>query len=90
MNTPTKSITATAADEAFRLDAMAMLQRHMTPDTKERLLAVAAQLCGQLLAMQDQRTMTPQMGVDLIWLNVQVGNHQVIGKLANAETMGRG
>jgi hypothetical protein len=79
--TPMKSVEPGPADKALHADIMALVQRHLTPDTSERVLAIAAQITGVVLALQDQRKMTLEMAWDLILANVEIGNQRVIANL---------
>ncbi|MDE2426348.1 MAG: hypothetical protein KGO96_10635 [Elusimicrobia bacterium] len=48
------------------------------------VLAIAANMVGKLVAMQDQRSVTPEMAMEVVARNVEVGNQQVITNLASA------
>ena len=78
---PMKRIEPTAADRALRDDIMALIKRHLTPDTPERVLAIAAQVVGQCIALQDQRTMTSEMVWRIVGDNIEAGNLGVIDSL---------
>jgi septum formation topological specificity factor MinE len=82
---PIKSVLPTKADEALRDDIMALVQRHLTPDTPDRVLAIASQVVGQVLALQDQRTMTKERALQLIMANIETGNAGVIERLHNTK-----
>ena len=84
-DTPIKSMAPNADDRALHTDITALIKRHLTPDTQERVLAVAAQVVGQVIAMQDQRKMTRAMVMDLVLANIEAGNRQVIDSLLNAK-----
>lgn len=81
MTTPMKTLKPTASDEVMRADILALIKRHLTPDTSDRFLAVAAQVVGQAMALQDQRKMTVKMAWDLILANIEAGNISVIESL---------
>ena len=58
-------------------------QRVSVGDAPAReLLAVAANLVGKLVAMQDQRTMTPAEAMEIVAMNIEHGNKQVLDQLA--------
>ncbi len=76
-----KAVAPTKADEALRDDIMALVKRHLTPDTGERVLAITSQVVGQALALQDQRTMTKDRALQLIMANIETGNAGVIESL---------
>lgn len=48
------------------------------------ILAVAAYTVGQLIALQDQRTITPAMAMEIVVRNIEAGNlHAVEQSLGN-------
>ena len=47
------------------------------------MLAVASTVVGQLIAMQDQRTMTPEMAMNLVCKNMEEANKAVVDGLRN-------
>lgn len=75
--TPMKNITVTKEDTAFLDDLKEMLKKHQHLDPMH-MLAISAQFTGMLLALQDQRKMSAQMGIELIWVNVEAGNQEAI------------
>lgn len=48
------------------------------------ILAVAAQLVGQLIAVQDRHTMTPERAMAIVQANIEIGNQTAI----DAQTAG--
>lgn len=72
---------ATKADQAFRDDMMKVLKKHLPPDSKERLLALASQAVGQVLAHQDQRRFTPAQCIEIIQANIEKGNQDEVSRL---------
>lgn len=81
--------TAPSADQlAARLalcEAMRAFGDRLTPPEQ---LAVASYLVGQLIALQDQRTMTPAMAFAIVQANLQAGNEGVVNDLINAPAGG--
>lgn len=55
--------------------------QHLTP---AEMLAIAANMVGKLVAMQDQRTMTPAVAMEIISKNIEYGNQQVIEELSKS------
>lgn len=51
--------------------------------TAVELLAIACNMVGKLIAMQDQRTMSRDRAMRILAVNVEVGNRQVIDELRN-------
>lgn len=68
------SPAAVAAREAV-LDAIKPFQDALSG---QEMLAIMAYTLGQLLAFQDQRTMTPDMGLEIIGKNIEKGNADAI------------
>lgn len=84
-----KSIKPTREQIAFRDDMLAALRRHqhLRPD---EMLAVASHFVGQLVAMQDQRKLTPAMAMQIVASNIEAGNQGVIEELSGSAPAGRG
>ena len=57
--------------------------------TPLEMLAVASNLVGKLMAMQDQREMTPESVITVVQKNIELGNQQVITELLG-HTIGSG
>lgn len=45
------------------------------------LLAIAANMVGKIVAMQDQRTMTKAQAMEIVARNLELGNAQVVEEL---------
>lgn len=52
------------------------------------MLAVAAAFVGQLIALQDQRVMTPAEALEIVARNIENANEEVLQALRNT-TIGR-
>jgi hypothetical protein len=48
------------------------------------MLAVAANLLGKLIAMQDPTTITREVAMEIVILNIETGNEQVLKQLSKA------
>lgn len=73
----------TEEDKEFRNNLVVFLRKNCNPDTSERALALAAQVVGGLLAMQDKRTMTMEMARTLVEENIILGNQQARENMKN-------
>lgn len=82
---PMKTMPPNDADKALHSDIAALIKRHLTPDTPERVLAIASQVVGQVLAMQDQRTMTTDQAFQIITANIEKGNAGIIENISNTK-----
>jgi hypothetical protein len=78
--TTMKTKIPTAAHTAFRDDLVALLRKHEHLRADE-MLAVASYFVGQILALQDQRKMTPAMGLEVVSANIEAGNAHAIKEL---------
>lgn len=75
-------VTATPAHQAFRDDAIALLRKHVAILSAKELLALAAHLVGQIIAMQDQRITTSETAIEIVAANIQIGNAEAIENLS--------
>lgn len=55
----------------------------------EELLAVASQFVGMLVALQDQRRFTPDMAMEIVARNIEIGNATAIATSGLATPRGR-
>lgn len=62
-------------------DLCALVNRHADKLTALELLAVAANMLGKLVALQDQRTCTPALAMETVAQNIECGNKQVLDQL---------
>lgn len=76
-----KTIKPNEKHQAFHNDAVELLRKHGEALPAVEILALCSQLVGQVLALQDQRTMTPAMGMELIAVNIEMGNKGAIEDL---------
>ncbi len=58
-------------------DIINLMRKHDKISSVE-LLAVASNLVGKIIAMQDQRTMTNEKIMKIVADNIEIGNKQVI------------
>ena len=82
---PMKRMEPGDADKRLHADIAALIKRHLSPDTSDRVLAIASQVVGQVLAMQDQRKMTKDMALQIVMENIEAGNQAVIASLQNTK-----
>lgn len=61
---------------AFRADMLAVLDKHAGKLPADHMLSLAAHMVGQIVAMQDQRVMTPADAIDLVKKNMERGNRE--------------
>lgn len=62
-------------------DICSLLGRHADKMTSAEVLAIAANMVGKLIAMQDQRRMTPKQAMEIVARNIEEGNRQALEHL---------
>lgn len=65
-------------------DICALVSKHADKLSSAELLAVAANMLGKLVAMQDQRAMTPARAMQIVAQNIEHGNKQIVDQLAQS------
>lgn len=66
-------------------DLCALVNRHADKLSAMELLAVAANMLGKLVALQDQRTVRPSEAMEVVAQNIEHGNKQVIEQLSHTK-----
>lgn len=79
---------ATPAHQAFRDDAIKLLAKHAGALTALEMLALAGHMVGQIIALQDQRTTSPEMAMKVVSMNIELGNAEALREIQNP--LGRG
>lgn len=70
--------------EAAYQDVVALLKRH--PElTAPAMLALAANLVGKLMALQDQRQYSVDACLEIIQMNMELGNKQMVDQLLSSK-----
>ena len=62
-----------------------LVRKHADDMTSLELLAVAANMLGKLVALQDQRTTTPALAMEVVAKNIEQGNKQVLDQLLQTQ-----
>lgn len=71
--------------EVVYQDLVALVRRHADKMTSLEVLAIASNMVGKLIAMQDQRTVTPEKAMEVVTRNVEYGNQQVLAALSSTQ-----
>ena len=74
--------------EAFYQDLCAVLKKHSDVPVDE-MLAVTSNFVGKLVALQDQRKMSPALAMETVSRNIEEGNREAIAAVTNMATQGR-
>jgi len=80
--------TANPEHEVAYQDICALVNKHASSLSAMEVLAVAANMVGKLVALQDQRTTTPEIAMRTVAANIEAGNQMVLDQLRNSK--GRG
>lgn len=56
----------------------ALVDRHAANLSLLEMIAVASNIVGKLMAMQDQRTVTPEMMIELVRINMKIGSVEAV------------
>lgn len=66
-------------------DLCALVNKHAADMSALELLAVAANMLGKLVALQDQRKVTPATAMEIVAQNIEHGNKQVLDQLGRTQ-----
>lgn len=81
MNVPLKSYAPTPR----MLACMAKMKAAIDPQLEPmEMLALVSQLVGNLIALQDQRKVTPEMAMIAVSQNIEVGNREAMREVLSA------
>lgn len=58
-----------------------ILRKHAGHLSGVEMLAIAANMVGKIIAMQDQRKVSPAMAMEIVARNIEVGNKHIIGNI---------
>lgn len=85
-----KNVLAKPEHEVAYQDLCALVRKHADKMTELELLAIAANMLGKLVAMQDQRKLTPAQAMQVVATNIEAGNAQIVQQLATGASAGNG
>jgi hypothetical protein len=77
----TKVQSAWPEHEIAYQDLCALLDKHAGKMNALEMLAIASNMVGKIVAMQDQRRVTPEMAMKVVSENIEYGNRQVLAQL---------
>lgn len=65
-------------------DLIKLVRKHSDKLSSLELLAVAANMLGKLVALQDQRSVSPAMAMEVVARNIEHGNKTVLDQLSQS------
>lgn len=77
-------IQAKSEHEVTYKDLCELVNRHPNLNPVE-ILAIAANMIGKLIALQDQRVVTPAMAMEIVANNIEYGNKQIIDSVLQSK-----
>ena len=80
----TKLTSPTTEQTAYLNDLKEVLGRHANLSAIE-MLAVTSHFVGVLIALQDEKTVTVGVALDVVQANIKAGNQEVVSILANTQ-----
>lgn len=75
------AVMETTPDHEVAYQDMVALVRKHEHLSKDALLAIAANMVGKMIALQDQRSMSTDRAMRIVLHNIELGNQQVIAML---------
>ena len=81
----TRLHTAAPEHEVVYQELVALVRKHADHLSSVEMLAIAANMLGKLVAMQDERTMTSEMAMEIVAQNIEEGNRQAIEQLMSSK-----
>lgn len=67
--------------EVVYQELIALVTKHAVGLKAIEILAIAANMVGKLVAMQDQRKTSPTLAMEVVAKNIETGNAQVLSQL---------
>lgn len=81
---PMKVYQPTERHERLRQVMIASIRKEAADMDALEILAIAAYTVGQLVALQDQRKMTPAMAMQIVAENIEAGNAYAMKQILSA------
>lgn len=83
-----KLIIVNPEHEVVYSDLLNLVAKHADNVSSMELLAIAGNMVGKIIALQDQSKMDSKMAMDIVIKNIEVGNKQIIDYLKNQKVAG--
>ena len=76
---------AKAQHEVVYQELADLVRRHANEMTALEVLAIVANMVGKLIAMQDQRKISPAMALKIVGENIEYGNQQALDEIGKSQ-----
>lgn len=80
-----RTVTTSPEMNQFRLELLFLFKKFSGELPADQCLAIAAHTVGQIIAFQDQRTMSSARAMQIVSANIELGNAEAIAGVAAAE-----
>jgi hypothetical protein len=74
----TKTVLPKEQHHNFRNEVINLLKKYAGRLDASEMLALCAHLTGQMIALQDQRKLTPAEAMELVGKNIEKGNQEAV------------
>lgn len=74
--------TARPEHEVAYQDICKLVSKHAAKVSAMELLAIAANMVGKMVAMQDQRSVTIDVAMKTVAANIEMGNQQALAEVS--------
>ena len=78
-------ILAKPDHEVAYQDVCLLVKNHSINLTSIEILAIAANMVGKLIALQDHHTTSPELAMEVVAKNIEMGNQTVVDKLTKID-----
>jgi hypothetical protein len=78
-------LNARPEHEVLYQDLAALVNKHADNISRAEILAIAANMVGKIIALQDQRTMNREMALEIVIKNIEAGNQQIMEHINNSK-----
>lgn len=79
----TKRIDMCPEHERIKDQLTSLILDNSRKNENQEILAIASLIVGIIIALQDQTKLTPEMAMEIVTKNIQLGNQAVVNDLLN-------
>ncbi len=80
-----KCVQCDTRHEVAYQDLCKLVSKHANELSSLQLLAIAGNMVGKLIAMQDQRSISAEQALEVVFHNLQAGNKQILDQLMQSQ-----
>jgi len=80
-----KCVQCDTRHEVAYQDLCKLVSKHANELSSLQLLAIAGNMVGKLIAMQDQRSISAEQALEVLFYNLQAGNKQILDQIMQSQ-----